>query len=483
MAGQDMKAIFRCDASPEIGSGHVYRCMTLADELIARGWHCMFLSAPGSEDIVPALKDSKYNLARTQIDDLDTDILIVDHYELNNEFESFARAWAKKIVVIDDLADRAHDCDVLFDTTYGRNAADYKFLSPAACKIFTGPDYALLRPQFAAARAGSLKRRIEAIETPRILVSMGSTNIGHVTEFVLNDLKNFNARPLIIDVVLGGGAPGALDVKNIIAAINGAKFHTVHYHESVRDMAALMAAADVAIGAGGTTSWERCCLGLPAITIEIADNQAMIAKNLNDSGAIVNLGKLQNLKPFDVARALETLMAAPESLREISERAALICDGRGVNRIIPLLYDPIGKTQLRLMNFSDEAMIYSWQTHPETRKYFRNPSIPTPQEHNRWIQDKINDINCEPYIIERNNQACGLLRIDKNINDFEVSIVIAPEYYRQGIAGDALKWARILHPNVRLKAEIKPGNLASIELFKKAGYVHFGNDLYISAPS
>src|SRR5262245_11850872 len=116
MAGQIVT--FRCDASPAIGSGHIYRCMTFADELLARGWRCIFLSAPGSEDIVPALRDPKYGLARSAIEDLSCDLHVVDHYGLDREFESETRAWAKKILVIDDLAERKHDCDILMDQTY-----------------------------------------------------------------------------------------------------------------------------------------------------------------------------------------------------------------------------------------------------------------------------------------------------------------------------------------------------------------------------
>ena len=101
--------MFRCDASPEIGSGHVYRCMTLADELIAQGAACAFMSAPESENVVPALRDPKYGLIRHAVYDLSADALVVDHYEMDEEFESAARGWAKKIVVIDDLADREHD--------------------------------------------------------------------------------------------------------------------------------------------------------------------------------------------------------------------------------------------------------------------------------------------------------------------------------------------------------------------------------------
>lgn len=332
------RIIFRCDASPDIGSGHVYRCLTLADVMIERGWNCIFLSAPGSENVVPALAKPQYGLARSVIDNLRADVLVVDHYGMDADFESACRDWAKKIVVIDDLADRTHDCDVLIDQTYGRDADDYKDLVPGDCRILTGPDYALLRPQFFAAREGSLMRRKAGLpERPRVLVSLGSTNMHGVTQTALRGLQLFKSCSLIIDVVLGAAAPGVEEVRALVDVMNIDGLHQVIYHQNVADMAGLMALADLAIGAGGTTSWERCCLGLPVLIVEIADNQRFLAAELHNAGAAHNLGWHARVDVQMLVTALETYIIDPERARVMAEKAAAICDGRGTQRVMDIM--------------------------------------------------------------------------------------------------------------------------------------------------
>lgn len=331
-------AFFRCDASPQIGSGHVYRCLTLADALLVRGWRCTFLSAPGSEIIVPALADEKYNLARAPLFDLKADVLVVDHYGLDADFESSCRGWAQKILVLDDLADRRHDCDILIDQTHGRLAADYESLVPSGCAVLTGARHALLRPQFAALRAETLARREKPIDgQPRILVFLGSTNMNNATEKMLEALGAFSMVPLQIDVVLGAQAQGADRVISLALKFSHEKFHTVHCHENVKDMATLMAAADLAVGAGGTTSWERCCLGLPSLLVEIADNQNLIAANLDKAGAVLDLGRIADFRPEALHGALKTLLNDAGALIKMIERAAAICDGRGAERVADMI--------------------------------------------------------------------------------------------------------------------------------------------------
>lgn len=330
--------IFRCDASRETGSGHVYRCLTLADSLIEKGWSCIFLSAPGSEDIVPALLNPQYGLARSVIDDLRADVLVVDHYGMDADFESACRDWAKKIVVIDDLADRIHDCDVLIDQTYGRDADDYKELTPEHCRILAGAEYALLRPQFADVRGKSLDRRRAGLpDRPRVLVSLGSTNIHGITQVALRALQRFKLRPLAIDVVLGASAPGVEEARILVEAMNKEGFHKATYHQNVAAMAGFMAEADLAIGAGGTTSWERCCAGLPVLMVEIADNQRFLAAQLHDAGAAYNLGWYAHVDVQMLVSALETYIIDPESLSRMSQRAAAICDGCGTQRVVDII--------------------------------------------------------------------------------------------------------------------------------------------------
>lgn len=322
--------VFRCDASPVIGTGHVMRCLTLADELAARRWECIFWTEGQSVISAPALARSGYRIVPEWNDE--TALLVVDHYGLDAAFETLCRARAKKILVIDDLADRIHDCDILVDQTFGRMVKDYRVLVPAHCEILTGADYALLRSQFAAARADSLRERAEG-RLARIIVSMGATNIHNITSRVLKGLAGFDGGRLAIDIVMGKNAPYMDEVREETDCINNHTRHEAVLHTDVADMAVLMANADLAVGAGGTTSWERCCLGLPSLVIEIADNQKVIAANLHAAGAAVNLGWHEKVTPDDIAAFVLGLYAAPEKLVEMSVNAAKICDGQGVKRL------------------------------------------------------------------------------------------------------------------------------------------------------
>ncbi len=332
-------ALFRCDASQDIGTGHIIRCLTLAHALEKEGWKCAFASSAETLATVPLLAQTGFEIL-----DIDTntkvDLLAVDHYGLERSYESAARSWANKILVIDDLANRAHDCDLLIDQTYSRDKEDYKALVPEGCRIFTGADYALLKPKFGKIKGKTLARRAQKGGVfERVLVSMGATNVRNVTGKVLQTLAAWDKKELVIDVVLGASAYEAGSVKSLVQEINAAGRHEVKLLTNVTDMAGLMAKADMAIGAGGTTSWERCCLGLPTIMLEIADNQSGIAGNLHDAGAVINLGKDSDFSGAALAEALSHLKAQPERMLEMAKKASRICDGSGIDRICKEIHD------------------------------------------------------------------------------------------------------------------------------------------------
>jgi UDP-2,4-diacetamido-2,4,6-trideoxy-beta-L-altropyranose hydrolase len=328
-------ACFRCDASLAIGSGHVMRCLTLAEGLKQNGWTCMFLSSRETQETIPVLAQSGFRILDPFQGPDTADILIVDHYDLDVRYEAQTRVWANCILVIDDLADRKHDCDILLDQTYGRKAKDYHAFVPTGCEILTGAEYALLRPQFTAMRKQALDRRNGQIN--RVLVSMGSTNIHNVTTMVLRGLHAFEGKKLDIDVVLGSTAPRIEDVKDIIQEIENKGLHTIRFLTDVADMASLMTQIDLALGAGGTTSWERCSLGLPSLIVEIADNQHLIANRLHQAGAVYNLGWIDNINGAVIAAALTELCDDRNRVLSMSNKAAQICDGQGVQRVLEVL--------------------------------------------------------------------------------------------------------------------------------------------------
>lgn len=349
-------AVFRVDASLDIGTGHVMRCLTLADALAGMNFECQFVCRdhPGSliglieqrgfaAHILPPSSvglsidsDPAHALwlgcdwltdalqTRAVLECMEVDWLIIDHYALDARWEEFMRPDTRSIMVIDDLADRRHDCDVLLDQSFGREAEAYQSVVPESCRILVGSRYALLRPQFAQHRALSLMRRKTA--TPRtILISLGGVDKENHTHRVLCALERcILPERTEIFVVMGPHAPWREMVQDKSAEMPW----ITRMMMNVENMAGLMAQSDMAIGAAGSTSWERCALGLPTIMMIVAENQKEVGQRLANVGAAflvetgVDFGGV-------LSEAVEVLFSDSTALAAMSQSAATICDGAG----------------------------------------------------------------------------------------------------------------------------------------------------------
>ena len=363
-----MKIAFRADASLLMGSGHVMRCLTLADALKAKGAECHFIGRehPGhllevilqrgfavtalpvelpqpstnTQDARGNVKEARHapwlgcdwqtdaQQTRAILAILQPDWLVVDHYALDQRWEAALLPHYQKLLVIDDLADRHHHCDLLLDQNLGRQPQDYARLVPAQCKVLTGPQYALLRPEFAALRPYSLQRR-QPPTLKHLLITMGGVDQLNATSQVLQALKTC---PLPADcritVVMGLQAPWLQQVREQAQDM----LWPTEVLVNITDMAQRMADSDLAIGAAGSTSWERCCLGLPTLIIVLAENQQPSAHALEASHAARLIGAM-----IDIATQL------PLGVRELtdsacqmqmSHAASVITDGHGVEKIL-----------------------------------------------------------------------------------------------------------------------------------------------------
>lgn len=358
-----MLVVFRADASVQIGTGHVMRCLTLADELTRHGHSCRFICRehPGHlgdliaskgfrVDLLPARNDNDLDMhggktdhyatwlgvsweedARETLEALSlqtTDWLVVDHYALDVNWERLVGKAVSNVMVIDDLANRAHECALLMDQNLGRVPSDYDDLLPEECSRLIGPRYALLRPEFSECRDRGLKHR-EQPELKRILISLGGVDQANVTGRVLDGLSA-SALPASteLDIILGASAPFLAEVQQQAARMRFKATVSVN----VKDMAERMYLADLSIGAAGGTSWERCSLGLPAVLVVLAENQVAGAKALLESGAAKTISD-----PEQLASLLPSVLAGlaePGLLYRMSESAAGITDGKGVLRVV-----------------------------------------------------------------------------------------------------------------------------------------------------
>ena len=302
------------------------RCLALADALRLAGARTCFVS-PGLPDYLRQMAlagGHEVALDEAALANGRWDWLVVDHYRLDARWEARQRASAARILAIDDLADRPHDCDALLDPTlHAAMQERYRGKVPERCRLFLGPTYALLREEFARLRAATPPRDRPA---NRIMVQMGGMDSDNQTAKALAAVERV-ARRLEVDVVVGLRHPAR-------AAIEQACARPGHrLHVQTPRVAELMAGADLAIGAAGSTSWERCCLGLPAICMTQADNQVALAAGLAAGGAIVNLGDAGKVSVEDVAGALAALLDDPARLRGMSQRAAQLVDGAGAGRM------------------------------------------------------------------------------------------------------------------------------------------------------
>jgi UDP-2,4-diacetamido-2,4,6-trideoxy-beta-L-altropyranose hydrolase len=321
------------------------RCLTLARVLADEGWHCSLASRRDMLGQIPLPGTAEFDILALNADDDEpnalrqhwpngADILIVDQYDLDAEFEHDCRGWANRILVIDDLANRAHDADILIDQTSGRRAQDYDGLVPAHCLLLLGAEYALLRLEFAALRDHALARRRSSPPVQRIMVAVGSTDPINFTSVALDAISR-SGLAVEVDVILSSGAPY---LARIHAQSDELSLRVrVHVNVGAVELAKLMDQADIAIGSGGITSWERCCLGLPSLVVCIAKNQHMVVASLAREGAIQSLGDAAGVDSNRLADALRDMAKDGGARRDMGLKASQICDGQGAKRVVRAL--------------------------------------------------------------------------------------------------------------------------------------------------
>ena len=321
------RILFVADAVPRIGGGHVMRSLNLARALEARGAECAFRSHPDGDAVLDVFARDLFRVES----DADFGALVFDHYALTAT-DHAAIARGRPTLVIDDLADRPLAADLVLDSGISRRATDYRGLVPDGCRLLLGPNHAPMRPDFAALRETALARRAEGGPVRRILVSLGLMDVGGFTLQAVERLRGIAA----LDVVIGSAAPARTALEAIAEADP-----SVALHIDTRDMARLTAEADIAIGAGGSSSWERCVLGLPTLLLVVADNQQEAAVALAEAGAVIALDAAAEFESgFDAAAA--RLIGEGHLRRRLSKAAAAICDGRGADRVADAFLEVIG---------------------------------------------------------------------------------------------------------------------------------------------
>ena len=490
------KAAFRVDASIDMGTGHVMRCLTLAGALNAKGIGCVFITRRQSGDLRLLIEEKGFKVyllpehskdhSSTMLDsslthsawlgcsweldasqtlaalaDIKPNWLIVDHYGLDINWELAVNSDDLKLIVIDDLADRKHLCEMLVDQNLGRRKEDYNFLVPVDCLCLIGPEYALLRPEFEELRHYSLARRKNP-DLKTLLVSMGGVDKDNTSETVL-DILNLCELPkdCSINVIMGSHAPWLKTVKDKAKKMQ----YQTEILTNVTNMAQRMSDADLSIGAAGGTSWERCALGVPSFLMVLAENQ-------RDN--VVSLEKCGAAKYFDSTSFSSFLNNSPEvKLRQMAIIAGALCQGDGATRVVQALLAGSGISKVSLIPAkpSDCDYIYSLQIQPAVRKFFRNVDVPNYDKHCSWYHKRLLELDGIIFKVKFGGEAAGMVRIDKlgSISP-ELSIIISSEYEGKGLGTKAISLICDLLPDVCLKAVVHAKNIGSMKLFGRSGF-------------
>jgi UDP-2,4-diacetamido-2,4,6-trideoxy-beta-L-altropyranose hydrolase len=353
------QVIFRCDASLEIGTGHVMRCLTLANALRLQGSVCRFVCKEFSGNLKnriqqdgfevvflpPALAEIDKGQKESNLpkhfpwlggswqDDAEQTIaaigsnkpswLIVDHYGIDIRWEKVLRPHVEKIMVIDDLADREHDCDLLLDQNLVANIDQrYEGLLPEKSVRLLGPKYAILQPEYAELRK---KAKVREGTVNRILIYFGGADIDNLSGMALEAFGSLQLNNILVDVVINPKSPHAEALKN-----QTKREKNITCHENLPSLAPLMINADLSIGAGGATSWERCCLGLPSIVVPISHNQIELTKYLSKINAIATLIPCKN----EMEKNFRFFISSrSKKLKSMSLKSFSLVDGLGTNRL------------------------------------------------------------------------------------------------------------------------------------------------------
>ena len=397
------------------------------------------------------------------------DWLVVDHYAIDQRWERTLRTSAWRIMSIDDLADRAHDCDLLLDQNLvAQMYTRYRSKVPAACGLLLGPEYALLQTSYA-----ELYDRVPPREGPirRLFIFFGGADTHNLTGRALNAFLSLNRSDIQVDVVIATSGPYAESVRLQVAGHDN-----IHLHSGLPTLAPLMAQADLAIGAGGSTSWERLCLGLPALVVTLADNQRAVAAELSQRGLIRWLGHHDEVDEPTIAQALDKLIQ--QDLEEDwSLRCRVTVDGNGVNRVCVALTVTVNTPlRVRYARLDDETLLLTWANDPATRSNSFSPAPIPAASHRAWFRTRLRNLDgCRLYIVETTEGvALGQVRFDRQGQAWEISYALAQMFRGRSLGRHLLETAllkfRADMPGVLIFGQVQSGNCRSMKIFESLGF-------------
>jgi UDP-2,4-diacetamido-2,4,6-trideoxy-beta-L-altropyranose hydrolase len=472
--------IVRADATVAMGTGHVMRCLALAQAWQDDGGRCIFAmaeSTPSMQERVhsegfdlasvaasPGTKEDASELVKLAVASCATWV-VVDGYQFGDEYQRTLKAAGLKLLFVDDSGHAgSYVADLVLDQNAHARESFYQRREPYT-RLLLGTRYAMLRREFRSWRDG--KRQIEHTGR-KVLVTMGGSDPGNVTLRMIQALRLVNTKGLEGTIVPGGSNPHVKTLAEPLAGLD-----SIRLQKNVTNMGEIMAWADVAISAAGTVCWEMCLLGLPAILIDLAENQRPIARALDEKGIAIHLGRAEDVLPEDIAAKLEWLLRSPDVRGTMSQRGRSLVDGRGAERVVSGM-----RTfgwRLRRAQPEDCGLLYEWANDPDVRKAsFSSDSI-TREGHSNWLDSKLADPNAILYLaIDVNHAPVGYARYKIEGTRALISIGLIAGFRGRGYGSTLLGMAveELFRSTTArsIDAYVKPTNEASLRMFARAGF-------------
>lgn len=498
---QPLRVAIRTDASARIGTGHLIRCLSLAQTLRSRGAQVDFLTRCADEQLLQRIRIHGFEVRKLQasmpegsvldseyeqwlgvpwqtdadetsrlLENHPPDWLVIDHYGINAPWERQLRAGCRAVMVIDDLPQRRHHCDLLVDQNLqSEDTGPASRVENRDAEILLGPRFAMLADSFRKEREARTTTpfvKTAAGRVPRLVIFFGGTDPANETAKALAALEMLPAGSFEVDVVAG-----ALN-RNLDELESRCRNGGYRLHLSA-DMASLYACADLALGAPGVSTWERMCVGVPSLLVAVAENQERIGAALEQAGYVTYLGRSSDVTVQDYAGFLQAIPHLRGELRRQAKRGSELVDGGGASRIASrMLYWWLA---LRTATLEDSRTIHAWRNSDEVRRCsFDQEPIPW-ETHQNWLRSTLHNPDRLLLIAEDAGEPVGVVRFDCRETDATVSIFLNPAQIGRGIGPallrNARRWMARERPAIRrIFADILHGNHASPTLFREAGY-------------
>jgi UDP-2,4-diacetamido-2,4,6-trideoxy-beta-L-altropyranose hydrolase len=484
-----VRVLIRADASLTIGSGHIARCLTLARVLRQQGSQVAFacrllpghrleaLQAEGFETFaLPGrYSDEDPQQAIESMLPWQADIavlgallegqpafdwIIVDHYGLDHHWQTAARRWAPRIAAVDDLASRTYSVDLLLNQNLSGTTEAYASLLAPDCRTLLGPRFALLRDEF---HCPAIEIKPQA---KRVLVNFGGFDAAMQTHHAMLALADFHQ--LEVDFVAGAENPAWAQMQALAANRPNWRLHSF-----VSDFYRLMREADLFVGAGGGTSWERAALGLPTICIAVSNNQQANGEVMASAGAHVFLGAREQVSVEQLRLAIG-FVAGNQGLRQsLATRSRVLVDGRGAQRLAAALAGEV--LRVRAATLRDAQLLFEGRNAEAVRRWSLQSSVIEWPAHQNWLTASLSNAQRLLLIAEADDGPVGVVRYDLRGFTAEVSIYLFEN--RLGLGwGRALlargeAFARAHWPQLdTLNATVMPANQPSLKVFREAGF-------------